>query len=260
MSGGSGRGGRGIDPKVREAALEAARRHGIPVGDWLSDGLVGASPASEATPTADEPGETMAPMHSRRIAEALERLASRIESVEQRNSLAVVSLDRTVLGLASRLDDTEIGAREEALRMLAALGDVKGGQDALSIRLQRAEQSLTEAQNPAALKALDKQLGKLAQQVHEVDSRVGADTLTLRETLDAAQAKIAAAQVDAESRARDLAARFTEVTYGLAGAQAQAQAAAERAGAWKAKSRRHRCDSSAISPPRDPPSTRPRRR
>lgn len=230
MSGGSGRGGRGIDPKVREAALEAARRHGIPVGDWLSDGLVGAAPAMDPTAGAEEPAEAMAPMHSRRIAEALERLANRIESVEQRNTLAVVSLDRTVLGLATRVDDTEIGAREEALRMLAALGDVKGSQDALSIRLQRAEQSLTEAQNPAALKALDKQLGKLAQQVHEIDGRTGADAAALRQTIDSAEAKIAAAQADAETRARELAARFTEVTSGVASAEAKAQAAVARAG------------------------------
>jgi localization factor PodJL len=207
MSGGSGRGGRGIDPKVREAALEAARRHGIPVGDWLSDGLVTTTPAA----TAPDPGasDLMAPAQNRRITEALERLTSRIETVEQRNSLAVVSLDRTVLGLASRLDDTEMGAREEALRMLAALGDVKGSQEALSIRLDRAEHTLVEAQSPAALKALDKQLGKLAQQVHDIDNRTDADTATLRQT-------IAAAQADAEARARDLATRFTEVTKTVA--------------------------------------------
>src|SRR5262249_51274437 len=109
MSGAQNWSVKGIDPKVREAAREAAARQGMTLGEYLNQALAG----HETQPSASVPSMTPAPPRARTrfsqlAAEAEDeddwsisgpsamprnsdpvRLAQRLESIERRTQLAV---------------------------------------------------------------------------------------------------------------------------------------------------------------------------
>ena len=167
MSGAQSWSVKGIDPKVREAAREAAARQGMSLGEYLSHALQshGGAPA---TPTNGQPP---APTRPRRVfgASAFEeieeedwnisgpttlprgtdpsRLAQRIETIERRTQLAVTGLDRavstidrSVLGLAARIEDAEAISHEASERMAEAIEQFRIAGETLSGRLQHAEE------------------------------------------------------------------------------------------------------------------------
>jgi localization factor PodJL len=210
-------GGRAIDPRVREAALEAARRHGLQLGGWLGDALQ-AHDDKDPMPQLDVEDADVSRAAGRRIADALERLAQRIETAEQRASLAVVGLDRTVVGLASRIDDTEVGAREEALRLFALVGELKSAQESLIDRLASAESEERIGSVKRAVERIDAELTRLAY-------RLEGDLARLAERLDgtgdAVAASIAAVRDDAEASLAHRDARLDAVDHRLTAFETQ---------------------------------------
>src|SRR5215470_17430621 len=117
MSGAQSWSVKGIDPKVREAAREAAARQGMSLGEYLNQALANQPPQ---TPSSAPATTTPAPPRARTrfsslAAEADDgedwsisgpsalprstdpvRLAQRLESIERRTQLAVSGLDRAV--------------------------------------------------------------------------------------------------------------------------------------------------------------------
>ena len=166
---------KGIDPKVREAAREAAARQGMSLGEYLNQALAnqqpqtpGASPAA-ATPTpprartrfsnlaAEAEGEedwsisgpTALPRNTDPV-----RLAQRLESIERRTQLAVSGLDRavstidrSVLGLAARIEDAEAMSGEAADRIADALEQFRHAGDALAGKLDQVEETKNDFTN-----------------------------------------------------------------------------------------------------------------
>lgn len=196
-------GGRAIDPRVREAALEAARRHGLQLGGWLGDALQNHD-SKEPLPSLDLEDQDFSRTAGKRIAEALERLAQRIEAAEHRSSLAVVGLDRTVVGLASRIEDTDTGAREEALRLLALVGELKSAQDTLLDRLARAEDDSRITELKSAIERID---GELARVTYRLDGDLARLAERLDGTGEAVAASIAQARMEQQQADDRQAAR-----------------------------------------------------
>lgn len=145
----------GIDPKVREAAREAAARQGMTLAEYLNAALAArqqasATPPSTLTPTRPRarysPGaDAGADESDWRTAVGLKsldasQLAQRMEAIERRTQLAVAGLDRAVatidrslVGLAARIEDAEAASNDAAERIAEALdtfraaGDMLGG-------------------------------------------------------------------------------------------------------------------------------------
>jgi localization factor PodJL len=147
----------GIDPKVREAAREAAARQGMTLAEYLNAALAArqpsaAAPSAAATAqVAPRPrarfsygGDANAGEEDWRAATGLKstdaNLSQRLESIERRTQLAVAGLDRAVatidrslVGLASRIEDAEAMSAVAANRIAEALehfrtaGDTLGG-------------------------------------------------------------------------------------------------------------------------------------
>ncbi len=175
MSGAQSWSVKGIDPKVREAAREAAARQGMSLGEYLNQALAsgqlggGGSQPNPQTPQQQPPLRQPRPRtyglsHSDYEAEDdwnvgasnrpadPTRLAQRIEAIERRTQLAVTGLDRavstidrSVLGLAARIEDAEAASSEAAERISDALEQFRSAGDTLSGRLQRAEQEFNGA-------------------------------------------------------------------------------------------------------------------
>ena len=171
MSGAQSWSVKGIDPKVREAAREAAARQGMSLGEYLNQALASgqlggggaqtpphnslqqpprAPRARFGSQTTDYDSEDDWNVGDARAADPT-RLAQRIESIERRTQLAVTGLDRavstidrSVLGLAARVEDAEAASSEAAERIADALEQFRNAGDTLSGRLQRAEQTSQE--------------------------------------------------------------------------------------------------------------------
>lgn len=170
MSGAQNWSVKGIDPKVREAAREAAARQGMSLGEYLNQALAsgqlgggGAQSHPQNTPqqppraprarsfglsNTDFDGEDDWNIGAGNRPADPTRLAQRIESIERRTQLAVTGLDRavstidrSVLGLAARIEDAEAASNEAAERIADALEQFRSAGDTLSGRLQRAEQT-----------------------------------------------------------------------------------------------------------------------
>ncbi len=145
MSGAQSWSVKGIDPKVREAAREAAARQGMSLGEYLNQALASGQLGGGGSQTPSQ-NKTQLPARSTRargfglqhndydaeddwnVSDARQidpsRLAQRMESIERRTQLAVTGLDRavstidrSVLGLAARIEDAEAASNEAADRI-----------------------------------------------------------------------------------------------------------------------------------------------
>ncbi|MBK8542743.1 MAG: SEL1-like repeat protein [Caulobacteraceae bacterium] len=164
MSGAQNWSVKGIDPKVREAAREAAARQGMSLGEYLNQALAsgqlgGGGAQSQSQHTPQQPSRAPRPrafgtQHTdydgeddwgvnggaSRTSDPT-RLAQRIESIERRTQLAVTGLDRavstidrSVLGLAARIEDAEAASSEAAERISDALEQFRAAGETLSGR------------------------------------------------------------------------------------------------------------------------------
>jgi localization factor PodJL len=174
MSGAQSWSVKGIDPKVREAAREAAARQGMSLGEYLNQALASGqlggggaqtTPQNTPQPPARQPrprsyglahtdfdGEDEWNVGGAHRPADPTRLAQRMESIERRTQLAVTGLDRavstidrSVLGLAARVEDAEAASSEAAERISEALEQFRSAGETLSGRLQRAELDAVES-------------------------------------------------------------------------------------------------------------------
>jgi localization factor PodJL len=239
MSGAQSWSVKGIDPKVREAAREAAARQGMSLGEYLNFAL-----ANQA-PSAPTPAQAQIGMRTRnaRFGAATSfdgdeddwhlsgpttlsrggdpaRLAQRIESIERRTQLAVTGLDRavstidrSVLGLAARVEDAEAVSGESAERVAEALEHFQMAGETLGGRLERAEHESVESR-----RALDSAKSELFGVKERLETQVA-----LAEEV-ARRAEAAASFLTTEMEQRDSALSQT-----LAEARAVAEEAARQA-------------------------------
>ena len=117
---------KGIDPRTREAAKSAARRAGMTLGEWMNHLLMGetAPPAHESARFTAPNSLSLVSGDKHNLQDAIEDLAERLEAAERRSTLAITGIDQSVLGLLTRLEDTEkkfeahTGAFEESFKAL----------------------------------------------------------------------------------------------------------------------------------------------
>jgi localization factor PodJL len=164
---------KGIDPKVREAAREAAARRGMSLGEYLNQALQ--SQQDQSRDPREQQGEGYAsprrPLRAGHTSFAYEddsdwappsnpiarsadpvHLAQRMDAIERRTQLAVTGLDRavstidrSVLGLAQRIEESEAISRESAERISGALEHFRLAGDTLGGRLHDAEAEIHDS-------------------------------------------------------------------------------------------------------------------
>lgn len=256
---------KGIDPKVREAAREAAARQGMSLGEYLNHALTSQSPQAPApghTPSSLRPRASRLPSavsygeggeDDWRVTDTARadrsNLAHRIESIERRMQLAVTGLDRavstidrSVLGLSARIDEAEAVSGESAERVSEALEHFRVVGDALSGQLERAERESEESRHAMlsvrerleAQVAVAEEVARRAEAAasflaSELESRDGAMARTLAEARAAAEEAARQASdvsADAVSELRQLQEQMRE---GLAEAVASTRRAVETA-------------------------------
>ena len=198
---------RGVDPRARERARNAAKREGVTIGEWLNrqlledgegddDGGALSSAAREALASPEA------------LADVLDRLSSRIEAAEHRSTLAITSIDQSILGVISRLQNAEELQDGLSDRYDAALDDLRATQDALHARIERMERDGGNAEDLAALKSLEDALAKVSSKVHASE----AETKTALDGLKTDMERATKRSGDrVESVARELDTRLADV-------------------------------------------------
>jgi len=215
---------KGIDPKAREVAKDLARRSGMTLGEWLNRMIIeGEGGADAATLEAfgdagrpsnryfetdrnEAPARIEAPQHPAdevgRVAQALDRLADRIEAAESRSAQAITGIDESVRGVLQRLALAEREQIAVAARFEGVADDIKTDQARAAERLRRIEAEAVGPRSAEALRALEGALGKVAGHLYEGEART-------RETLSALEARIdAKAGGDTSTLVEDVVARL----------------------------------------------------
>lgn len=214
---------KGIDPKTRGAAKEAARRSGQTLGEWLNQAIMAhedqmdknTAPAhrpSDAKTGDDGDWRLSAAPETQRVADALQRLAQRLESSERRQALAMSGLDRTMLGLAARVEDAELGARASGEQVSGAMGELRRLSDQISEQAGKTETLARHAAERAE---------SAASTAHHVqahlDSRLSGLERTARDSAQqaeqAAKTIASAALSEAEAIRREMEQRAEAAEY-----------------------------------------------
>jgi localization factor PodJL len=239
MSGAQSWNVKGVDPKIREAAREAAARQGMSLAEYLNHML--------ATHQRGGDGAHSSPQQARprvnRLAPLLQsefdddddwtvggrpadpaRLAQRIESIERRTQLAVTGLDRavstidrSVLGLAARIEDAEAVSTEAVERISQALEQFRAAGETLSGRLQRAESEAAESRRAFdnAASSVSSARERLEQQVavaEEIARRAEAAASFLTSEMDSRETALAQTLAEARAVAEEAARHAAEAS------------------------------------------------
>ena len=188
---------KGIDSRAREVAREAAREEGMTLGAYLNrlileEGITeqdmqSAQLNSSARAAKTAPRASSSPRQAQSdepSATALDRLTRRIESAEARSTLAITGIDQSVVGLLSRLENTEHNQQAMGGHFEGVMDDIQKTYDALDIKVKKIEADDSSASNLRALKALEDALGKLASHVYEENELVGEETSAIKARLE----------------------------------------------------------------------------
>lgn len=214
---------KGIDPKLREAAREAAARQGLSLGEYLNQAITkqqGARPRRYGLPQYELGDDDWAVAEAPRPIDS-SRVSQRLEAIERRTQLAVTGLDRAVttidrslVGLAARIEEAESVSTETAARISDALEHFRIAGDTLGGRLESAEVEIAESR-----RALD----GAAAEMHSVKERLEAQVAVADEV--ARRAEAAASFLTNEINTRDEALAQTLTTARAVAEEAARQAA-----------------------------------
>jgi localization factor PodJL len=232
---------KGIDPKTRETAKEFARRSGMTLGEWLNQRILeegGGMADSEAEPphepiaqqrtTSQKAAAEPAPpyMAFGASADVVSGLSQRLESIEQRSTLAVTGLDQSVRGVLARLEMAEQQQVESRTRFES--------------RVRKIEDDAAGPRSAEAIRTLEASFSKVANRVHDTEARVSDGLDDLRREVLALGRRLEQMERDQnsatgsavlEQRMEQLAITLTErVAAAKAEMAADITAAAETAG------------------------------
>ncbi len=222
---------RDVDPRARRRAREGARQDGVTVGEWINRKLLDDDKDDAEGRHADAP----------EVASALDRLSRRIEAAEHRSTLAITGIDQSVLGLVSRLQAAEGVQGDFQKDVHAALNDLREARMALAARIERLEADDAGARSLQALKSLDSNLARLADEVQQKGAETGARLDAVEQGLERAGDDRAVAEVarrldgvearvsEAGERLDAHSARLDGNSTGLAETRARVQEAGDAA-------------------------------
>ena len=218
----------GIDPKVQDAAREAAERQGMSLGEYLNKALsnqdAAAPPAPESARARVQRLGAGAESEDPEDGQAGDpaRLAQRIESIERRTQLAVTGLDRAVstidravLGLAARVEDAEVLSGAASERIAEALEHFRSAGESLSGRVERAEHETVQSRKAldgavSELSSVRERLEHQASVAEEVARRAEAAATFLTGEMESRDAAIAKTLAEARAVAEEAARQASE--------------------------------------------------
>ncbi len=162
---------KGIDPKARSVARENAQRRGITLGQYLNTLLLDDSDDDPVEPTFDRaapvrPVEKVEePDELQSITDELNQLSQRLEATQERSAKAITGVDRSILDLQGRVEESTRANLDAVERVREALREIQSTQSTLRDRVQQIETDKDSHATVAALHDLEDSLARLARNV-----------------------------------------------------------------------------------------------
>jgi localization factor PodJL len=209
MTAGAPRTGAGIESQARELVEDLARRSGLSAAELLRRLAAEEGPedvssqdfftTSEKSPYferaragADAPARIEALGHPadelQNMTGALDRLTDRIEAAENRSTVAIGGIEKSVQQVISRLDEVEREQVAVASRFEGAVHELTNEQGRNAERVRRVESEAAGPRSAEAVRALEGSLGKIATHLYEGESRTQQVLGALRQRLDQIEA------------------------------------------------------------------------
>jgi len=242
---------KGIDPKARAVAKEAAQRRGMTLGEWLSVKMLepdtsnsgtsnsdtansdirqnqnhsarGIFPSSEylmhQSPSSNQPVRAEhRPAGDQHLFTEIENLARRLEATEHRSTLAITGIDQTVLGLLARLEGVE-GSQVDVTKQL------ENSLQTLDVRLGQSGTELEEFATKFSreLKDTARRVDTIGEQTDTNNSairhEVGKDVELINNRSDEISQRLAQAEKQTDAAIRTLEASFVSIDTRLKSAE-----------------------------------------
>lgn len=231
---------KGIDPRARAAAKEAAQRRGMTIGEWLSEKMLEPNNNSMGGQNNDPragqsslvrdmyPGPRFGsqddyPSSGRDASAAeIEALAKRLEATEHRSTLAITGIDQSVLGLLARLENIEQSQKDVEANLASSL-------HSLETRLHEAEESSEEfaAGLSRSLKDVTRRVDSIAERSETANSttrhELGKDVELINTRSDEISQRLADAERHTDNAIRSLEASFSSLETRLKDAEISLQ-------------------------------------
>lgn len=232
---------KGIDPKARAAAKEAAQRLGMTLGEWLSVKMlepdtvnsemgqsqnnIPRSPLSSSEYLQHQnlalrqaiPAEHR-PAGDEHLFTEIENLARRLEATEHRSTLAITGIDQTVLGLLARLEGVE-GSQVDVTKQL------ENSLQTLDVRLGQTDTELDDfsIKFSRELKDTARRVDTIGEQTDTNNSairhEVGKDVELINNRSDEISQRLAQAEKQTDAAIRTLEASFVSIDTRLQSAE-----------------------------------------
>lgn len=234
MAGGGPWSVKGIDPKARAAAKEAAQRRGMTLGEYLSEKMLEENdnpiPGQTRDPLTGYPQRTQDPLsgggrlggygrytpnndhygHGGVSTSEIEALAQRLEATEHRSTLAITGIDQSVLGLLARLENVEQSQKEVEAQLASSLRSLES-------RLQETDESAEEiaAGISRSLKDVARRVDTISERNDTANSatrhELGKDVELINNRSDEISQRLAEAERHTDNAIRSLEGSFTSL-------------------------------------------------
>jgi localization factor PodJL len=195
---------KGIDPKAREAAREAARRRGLTIGEWLNQAIL----ANEAALSAVRPASGGV---DSALVDALEQLAERVDSNDRRAGLAMGAMDRSLAAIGQRLEAASLAASGSG-HVDGLLAELREAQAGLLQKMRTIEEDDKRA--ASRMGAVEQTVSQLAAQVTGAEADTGQKLRALESSLASLDEKMAQAGAGADLDS-NIEARFAAIAETL---------------------------------------------
>lgn len=159
---------KGIDPRARTVAREKAQRRGITLGQYLNTLLLDDGDEESVSVMFDEPAsleKVEEPDELQSITDEIDHLSQRLEAAQERAAKAITGVDRSILDLQGRVEESSKSNLEAVERVAQALKEIQATQTALRERVQLVESDNESRASISALHDLEASLERLARNV-----------------------------------------------------------------------------------------------
>jgi localization factor PodJL len=214
---------KGIDPRAREAAREAARARGLTIGEWLNQAILANEAALAAARRGVAPGgeeeKVQAQAPPAALTAALAELAERVDANDRRAALAIGNMDRSLAAIGQRIEAAGLASRDDGSRVGELLQELREAQSALLKRMRELEEEdvaalkAGQAQQTGQIEHVEQTVSQLAQQAARTEAKTGEALRSLETSLVSLDEKLARAAAEADTG--DIDARFAAIAERL---------------------------------------------
>ncbi len=207
---------KGIDPRAREAAREAARRRGLTIGEWLNQAIL-ANEAALASVRRDAP-QTEPSIGNSTLDQALMQLSERVDANDRRAALAIGNMDRSLAALGERIHAGAPDGSPDG-RVDGLLAELREAQAAMLQRMRRLEdEEITglktdRSREVGKIGAVEENVAQLAARVTGAEAQTGEALRNLQASLATLDQKVAQARPQIDEQA--IGDRFAVIAENL---------------------------------------------